>query len=208
MGFVSTLHRILTLITAQLHLDKEASISSFSKLSEPKDFTMIYPAASLLALASLIGPGLSQFQSYPVLYSGSGDDKIEKFAEPIEKAWQFENNLIHYDSWSDFPDKKDKIPYTCTGAYDSWMKPYASSEFTVYEAFYMDCTEKSILFCVHKNVNPVLVTPESMIRVSDTSSNGRGSCSRLSTHQSPACIDKSVSQKWGKVPSGMRRWVA
>lgn len=127
---------------------------------------MVYPAASLLALAGLIVPALSQFQSYPMLYSGTGDDRIEKFAEPIEKAWAFENNLIKYDSWSNLPDKKGKIPYTCTGTYETWMGRYASSEFNVYEAFYMDCIEKTILFCVHKDVNLVGGTPESLIRVS------------------------------------------
>ena len=172
---------------------------------------MIYPTTSLLALASLIVPALSQFESYPVLYSGNGDDKIEKFTEPIEKAWAFENNLIKYDSWSNYPDKKNKIPYTCTGTYDDWISPYASSEFNVYEAFYMDCVEKTILFCVHKDVDPALMTPESLIRVSGMSSNSREACSGFFTYMYvliPTWINKSVSQKWGKVPSGMRRWVA
>lgn len=127
---------------------------------------MIHPIALILALAGFIGSALSQLQGYPSLYSGTSDtDRIEKFHDPLDTAWTWESNLIKFESWSDIPGKENKIPYTCTGAHDDWMKPYASSEFTVYEAWYMDCLEKTIVFCYHKNVNPALLTPNMMVKV-------------------------------------------
>ncbi|KAK0730227.1 hypothetical protein B0H67DRAFT_652072 [Lasiosphaeris hirsuta] len=115
--------------------------------------------SSVLAVASLAGTALSQLENKPFLYDWG---QIEQYGPLLRGIWQQDWNIVNFTTWDDVPDKRDQIPVACTGAFDDWLAPFKSADFTVYEVLYNDCDQPFHL-CYHKDVSQNTIGPIGMI---------------------------------------------
>lgn len=118
--------------------------------------------SGVLAVASLAGTALSQLETKPFLYDWG---EIEQYGPRLRGLWQQDWNIVNFTTWDDLPDKHDQIPVACTGAFDDWLAPFKSADFTVWEVVYNDC-DQPFHFCYHKDVSESSISPIGMIYVS------------------------------------------